>query len=103
MSLLAGQKPETFLLSQEQQDKLPQAAREALEQVDQRTTSPSSPISPVSNDKTVKYFLATAPSNWQPDQIIRRYQLPTGEYISCVLWYPLFLCSFCGVLTISQG
>jgi hypothetical protein len=36
MSLLTGQKPETFLLSQEQQDKLPQAAREALEQVDQR-------------------------------------------------------------------
>jgi transcription factor STE12 len=38
----------------------------------------------------VKYFLATAPSNWQPEQIIRRYQLPSGEYISCVLWDNLF-------------
>jgi len=36
MSLIVGQKPETFLLSQEQQDKLPPASREALEQVDQR-------------------------------------------------------------------
>jgi len=35
MSILSAQKPETFLLSQEQQDKLPPAAREALEQVDQ--------------------------------------------------------------------
>jgi hypothetical protein len=85
MSLLTGQKPETFLLSQEQQDKLPQAAREALEQVDQRTNI-LAPFHTHSNEQTVKYFLATAPSNWQPDQIIRRYQLPTGEYISCVLW-----------------
>ena len=36
MSLITTQKPETFLLSQEQQDKLPPASREALEQVDQR-------------------------------------------------------------------
>jgi len=37
MSLINTQKPETFLLSQEQQDKLPPASREALEQVDQCT------------------------------------------------------------------
>jgi hypothetical protein len=36
MSLMLAQKPETFLLSQEQQDNLPPASREALEQVDQR-------------------------------------------------------------------
>jgi transcription factor STE12 len=86
MSLITTQKPETFLLSQEQQDKLPPASREALEQVDQRML-----ILPSANAKSiVKYFLATAPSNWQPDQIIRRYQLPTGEYVSCVLWYTRF-------------
>ena len=39
MSLLTTQKPETFLLSQEQQDKLPIEAREALEQVDQCASS----------------------------------------------------------------
>ena len=42
MSLINTQKPETFLLSQEQQDKLPPASREALEQVDQCTFVPTS-------------------------------------------------------------
>ncbi|CAB5390917.1 unnamed protein product [Rhizophagus irregularis] len=31
----------------------------------------------------LKYWLATAPVNWELDQNIRRYLLPTGEYISC--------------------
>lgn len=35
----------------------------------------------------VKYFLISAPVDWQPDQYIRRFLLPTGEYVSCVLWY----------------
>lgn len=35
---------------------------------------------------TVKYFLISAPVDWQPDQYIRRFLLPTGEYVSCVLW-----------------
>jgi hypothetical protein len=35
----------------------------------------------------VKYFLISAPVDWQPEQVIRRFLLPTGEYISCVLWY----------------
>ncbi|CAG8633483.1 245_t:CDS:2 [Acaulospora morrowiae] len=38
----------------------------------------------------LKYWLATAPVNWEPDQNIRRYLLPTGEYISCVLWNSLY-------------
>jgi len=37
---MTAQKPETFLLSQEQQDNLPPASREALEQVDQRIFFP---------------------------------------------------------------
>lgn len=34
----------------------------------------------------VKYFLISAPVDWSPDQYIRRFLLPTGEYVSCVLW-----------------
>ncbi|CCG82396.1 Sexual development transcription factor SteA [Taphrina deformans PYCC 5710] len=69
----ATTKPETFMLSAEQLENLPVEAKLALEQVDD-----------------LKYFLATAPANWQVDQIIRRYLLPTGEYVSCVLWRNLF-------------
>lgn len=39
---------------------------------------------------SVKYFLISAPVDWQPDQYIRRFLLPTGEYVSCVLWNNLF-------------
>ncbi|CAG8435317.1 5550_t:CDS:1 [Diversispora eburnea] len=38
----------------------------------------------------LKYWLATAPVSWEADQNIRRYLLPTGEYISCVLWNSLY-------------
>jgi transcription factor STE12 len=38
----------------------------------------------------VKYFLISAPVDWSPDQYIRRFLLPTGEYVSCVLWNNLF-------------
>lgn len=38
----------------------------------------------------VKYFLLSAPVDWQHDQYIRRFLLPTGEYVSCVLWNTLF-------------
>lgn len=38
----------------------------------------------------VKYFLISAPVDWAPDQYIRRFLLPTGEYVSCVLWNNLF-------------
>ncbi|TPX60043.1 hypothetical protein PhCBS80983_g02064 [Powellomyces hirtus] len=38
----------------------------------------------------VKLFLATAPTNWDPEQTIKRFTLPNGEHISCVLWNNLF-------------
>lgn len=38
----------------------------------------------------MKYFLISAPVDWQPEHYIRRFLLPTGEYVSCVLWNNLF-------------
>src|SRR5271170_1129431 len=67
------QKPETFMLSQEAQQSLPQSAQVSLQQVD-----------------NLKYFLISAPVDWTPDSMIRRFLLPTGEYVSCVLWNNLF-------------
>ncbi|KAI9889286.1 MAG: homeodomain transcription factor ste12 [Vezdaea aestivalis] len=67
------QKPETFMLSNEAQQSLPHDAQVALHQVD-----------------NLKYFLISAPVDWIPDQYIRRFLLPTGEYVSCVLWNNLF-------------
>ncbi|KAF3042218.1 homeodomain transcription factor ste12 [Didymella heteroderae] len=65
--------PETFLLDQDAQQSLPPDSIVALQQVD-----------------NLKYFLISAPVDWQPDQYIRRFLLPTGEYVSCVLWNNLF-------------
>ncbi|KAF1813366.1 STE-domain-containing protein [Eremomyces bilateralis CBS 781.70] len=65
--------PETFLLDQDAQQSLPPDAVVALQQVD-----------------NLKYFLLSAPVDWSPDQYIRRFLLPTGEYVSCVLWNNLF-------------
>jgi transcription factor STE12 len=70
---MAPQKPETFMLSSEAQQALPHDAQVALQQVD-----------------NLKYFLISAPVDWQPEQYIRRFLLPTGEYVSCVLWNNLF-------------
>jgi transcription factor STE12 len=70
---LANQKPETFMLSTEAQQSLPHEAQVALQQVD-----------------NLKYFLISAPVDWTQDQYIRRFLLPTGEYVSCVLWNNLF-------------
>lgn len=67
------QKPETFMLSNEQQQNLPQDAQVSLQQVD-----------------NLKYFLLSAPVDWPPESLIRRFLLPTGEYVSCVLWNNLF-------------
>ncbi|KAL8965275.1 MAG: hypothetical protein Q9183_003938, partial [Haloplaca sp. 2 TL-2023] len=72
-SMAPPQKPETFMLSNEAQQSLPQDAQVALQQVD-----------------NLKYFLISAPVDWTPDQYIRRFLLPTGEYVSCVLWNNLF-------------
>lgn len=66
-------KPETFMLTEEAQQSLPQDAQVALQQVD-----------------NLKYFLISAPVDWTPDHLIRRFLLPTGEYVSCVLWNNLF-------------
>lgn len=73
MAAASTQKPETFMLSTEAQQALPHDAQVALQQVD-----------------NLKYFLISAPVDWQPDQYIRRFLLPTGEYVSCVLWNNLF-------------
>lgn len=67
------QKPETLHLSTAAQQSLPHDAQVALQQVD-----------------NLKYFLISAPVDWTPDQYIRRFLLPTGEYVSCVLWNNLF-------------
>jgi transcription factor STE12 len=94
--------PETFLLDQDAQQSLPPDSVVALQQVDNRMSSPhplpplSCPYTPVSppmealaltDTHPVKYFLISAPVDWSPDQYIRRFLLPTGEYVSCVLWY----------------
>jgi transcription factor STE12 len=57
------------MLSNEAQQSLPHDAQVALQQVD-----------------NLKYFLLSAPVDWPRDQLIRRFLLPTGDYISCVLW-----------------
>ena len=61
------------MLSQEAQQSLPQSAQVSLQQVD-----------------NLKYFLISAPVDWTPESMIRRFLLPTGEYVSCVLWSNLF-------------
>jgi transcription factor STE12 len=70
---MTSQKPETFMLSTEAQQALPDDAQRALQQVD-----------------NLKYFLISAPVDWSPNQYIRRFLLPTGDYVSCVLWANLF-------------
>ncbi|RYP22238.1 hypothetical protein DL765_001752 [Monosporascus sp. GIB2] len=65
MASAAPQKPETFMLSAEAQQALPQDAQVALQQVD------------------------NPPVEWMPDQFIRRFLLPTGEYVSCAFGRPV--------------
>jgi transcription factor STE12 len=88
---LAAQKPETFMLSTEAQQALPHDAQVALNQVDNRECYPfDNDALPTGSQLTpcaVKYFLISAPVDWSPDQYIRRFLLPTGEYVSCVLWF----------------
>jgi transcription factor STE12 len=72
-AMATTQKPETFMLTTEAQQSLPHDAQVALQQVD-----------------NLKYFLISAPVDWQSEQYIRRFLLPTGEYVSCVLWNNLF-------------
>ena len=87
--------PETFLLDQDAQQSLPPDSIVALQQVDNRTFLPNTPTPSricrnaalvLADSAAVKYFLISAPVDWQQDQYIRRFLLPTGEYVSCVLW-----------------
>ena len=86
--------PETFLLDQEQQSSLPADSVVALQQVDNREcrscringSCMAATRTMLTIAITVKYFLISAPVDWSPDQYIRRFLLPTGEYVSCVLW-----------------
>ncbi|PVH17980.1 uncharacterized protein CXQ87_000890 [Candidozyma duobushaemuli] len=57
------------------------------------------PSSSVSDDVTeslrliedLKFFLVTAPANWQENQVIRRYYLNNDEgFVSCVFWNNLY-------------
>ncbi|KAG0748231.1 hypothetical protein G6F23_002077 [Rhizopus arrhizus] len=41
----------------------------------------------------MKLFFATATHHWDPTQSIKRFNLPNGEAISCVLWDNLFFIS----------
>ncbi len=75
------------MLSSEAQQSLPQDAQVALQQVDNCELSRITPIPSSLINIAVKYFLISAPVDWTPDQYIRRFLLPTGEYVSCVLWY----------------
>jgi transcription factor STE12 len=86
--------PETFLLDQDAQQSLPPEAIVALQQVDNRElytarlcTASRDPPNANCSAIVVKYFLISAPVDWSPEQYIRRFLLPTGEYVSCVLWY----------------
>lgn len=54
------------------------------------TVEATSMKTPMEQVDELKYWLATAPCNWETEQNIRRYLLPTGEYISCVLWNSLY-------------
>lgn len=39
----------------------------------------------------LKFFLATAPANWQENQVIRRYYLnPDEGFVSCIFWNNLY-------------
>ncbi|WEJ94346.1 homeodomain transcription factor ste12 [Yamadazyma tenuis] len=39
----------------------------------------------------LKFFLATAPANWQQNQVIRRYYLnPDEGFVSCIFWNNLY-------------
>ncbi|KXN67153.1 transcription factor, STE-like protein, partial [Conidiobolus coronatus NRRL 28638] len=42
------------------------------------------------NMESLKEFLLTGPSHWDPEQPIQRFQLNNGEQISCILWNHLF-------------
>ena len=74
------------MLSTEAQQSLPHDAQVALQQVDNRMHDTVISANAMLTTSIVKYFLLSAPVDWQPEQLIRRFLLPTGDYVSCVLW-----------------
>ncbi|KAJ3034902.1 homeodomain transcription factor ste12 [Rhizophlyctis rosea] len=63
------------------------------------STAPSSPRFPTTphtqQDITLladrlKVFLSTAPSTWTPNEVLKRFPLPNGEYITCIFWNNMF-------------
>ncbi|KAI8909047.1 STE like transcription factor-domain-containing protein [Gorgonomyces haynaldii] len=42
------------------------------------------------NIEDFKLFLSTAPANWDPKYPLKRFVLPNGESVSCILWNELF-------------
>ncbi|KAJ3114150.1 homeodomain transcription factor ste12 [Phlyctochytrium bullatum] len=53
-------------------------------------SEPAAGESFVASLEALRVFLGTAPSNWNPDQDIKRFPLPSGEQLSCILWKNLF-------------
>ncbi|KAK9467663.1 STE like transcription factor-domain-containing protein [Lipomyces arxii] len=66
-------RPETFMMSAEAQDLLSPDTINALKEVDK-----------------LKIFLASAPAQMMPKEMFNRFQLPTQEYVTCVLWNGVF-------------
>ncbi|KAK9246304.1 STE like transcription factor-domain-containing protein [Lipomyces tetrasporus] len=66
-------RPETFMMSAEAQELLSPETINALKEVDK-----------------LKIFLASAPAQMQPKEMFNRFQLPTQEYVTCVLWNGVF-------------
>jgi transcription factor STE12 len=81
------QKPETFMLSSEAQQSLSSRSTTVSAAPDVAIASPCVEKELIADALIVKYFLISAPVDWTPDQYIRRFLLPTGEYVSCVLWF----------------
>ncbi|KAK9477751.1 STE like transcription factor-domain-containing protein [Lipomyces japonicus] len=71
--ILHDTRPETFMMSAEAQELLTFETINALKEVDK-----------------LKIFLATAPAQMMPKEIFNRFQIPTQEYVTCVLWNGVF-------------
>ncbi|KAK9238336.1 STE like transcription factor-domain-containing protein [Lipomyces kononenkoae] len=66
-------RPETFMMSAEAQELLSPETINALKEVDR-----------------LKIFLASAPAQMAPKEMFNRFQVPTQEYVTCVLWNGVF-------------
>ncbi|KAK9459353.1 STE like transcription factor-domain-containing protein [Lipomyces oligophaga] len=71
--LVPDTRPETFMMSAEAQELLTPETIKSLKEVDK-----------------LKIFLASAPAQMVPKEMFNRFQLPTQEYVTCVLWQGVF-------------